>query len=262
MRRPAFPLLIFALLVAGFWTWGYGDRHWSYFGVAGLCFAGSIVATYYLLWGLSMASVLVRALIALVPVGFFTLGLILVVLRLDLEESRIAQALIAAVVVAGGWVVAYLTGEWRRVGIEQERRRDVVRAVITELELIADHGKRADWDVAIKRAKDDFRKHAKHDVFIFYGHQFITLKRLVAQIEVLRWSQIRAVMDVFQALDRLERMETKMDSDAFRALPKQRREDGLVRYLTLHSQIPKLAKAALEKLRNEGPFHGWFRDVR
>jgi len=246
-RRWVISLIVVILIgVAGLALQESGVSVW-FNVIAGGCIALALIGGYYLLLGLSMAAVLVRATFAIVPVGLFAGGLIYTVLQFDTLEPREAQALIAAIVVAAGWIVAYLTGEWRRVGTEQERRRDIVRAVMTELELIADHGKRAKWDQAIESEQDNFRKSAQYDVFIFYGQQFVTLKRLVSQIEILRWDQIRPVMDVFQALDRLERMEKRMESEAFKALPKPRREKGLVRYLTLHAQVPKLAETAIKK---------------
>jgi len=200
VERVAFPLIIAAMVLAGLWAWGSGDLHPLLYGIGALAFTGAVVGVYYLLLGLSMAAVLVRSVLALIPVGMFAGGLIYFVLVSNALSERVSQALIAAVVVAAGWVVAYLTGEWRRVGAEHERRRDIIRAAITELELIADHGARADWDKAVESTRDQFRKNARHDVFIFYGHQYVTLKRLVEQIEILNWGQIRPVMDIYQAL--------------------------------------------------------------
>lgn len=260
-RRWGISLAVAALFIAAVVILrDHSGNLWYRVGAGG-CIALGLIGVYYLMLGLSMAAVLVRAVFALVPVGLFAGGLIYTVLQITTLDPRVAQGLIAAVVVAAGWIVGYMTSEWRRVSAEQERRRDVVRAAITELELIADHGRRADWDKVIADAQANFRKNARYDVFIFYGQQYITLKRLVDQIEVLRWGQIRSVMDIFQALDRLDRMETRMQSDAFAALPKTRREDALVRYLKIHGQIPGLAEGAVAALR-DGPFHGWLRHLR
>lgn len=255
--RPAFPLVILGLVFAGFWALEQPQANVIFGIVAGLFFAAALVGVYYLCLGLAMASVLVRAIFALIPVTLLTGSVVAVVLRFELD-TQITRALIAAVVIAAGWVVGYMTAEWRRVSADQERRRDIVRAAITELELIADHGGRADWDKAMAEVRKNFSMQARYEVFIFYGHQFGTLRRLVEQIEILRWEQIRPVMDVYQALDRLERMEHQIRSEAFHKLPKTRRQEGLLRYLKLNSQIPAVANAAVAALRN-GPFQGWLK---
>lgn len=260
-RRWAISLIVVALTLAAWLALQQSDISVWYNVFAGGCVAIALIGVYYLLVGVSMAAVLVRAVFALVPVGLFAGGLIYTVLQIDALEPRVAQALIAAVVVASGWVVAYMTGEWRRVGTEQERRRDLVQASITELELISEHGRIPDWDAVIEETRAAFRKNARHDVFVFYGHQFITLKRLVDQIEVLKWRQIAPVMHAYQSLDRLERMEERMHSEAFAALPKYRREEGIVRYLKISAAVPDRADNAIKALR-DGPFQGWLRNLR
>lgn len=222
---------------------------------------GAVFAAYYLLFGLTRAAVLVRTLIVLVPVGIGAAGLVLAVLGWQGLDPDVTRALIAAVVVAAGWVVTYMTGEWRRVSLDQERRRDLIRAAITELELIRDHGRRVNWEAAIAEVETAFARQARYDLHIFHGQQYRTLRRLVDQIEVLTWRQIRPVMDAFQALDRLSQMETQMQGDAFRSLPKPRRRDGAVRYLTLLQELPQLADVAVMALR-DGPFQGWVRGVQ
>lgn len=260
-RRWGISLTILALCGASWWALQRSDISVWYNVFAGGCIALALIGVYYLLLGLSMAAVLVRAVFAVVPVGLFAGGLIYTILHIDAIEPRVAQALIAAVVVAAGWVVGYMTGEWRRVSADQERRRDIVRAVITELELIAEHGRIADSEQVIEDVKEAFRKNARYDVFIFYGHQYLTLRRLVDQIEVLEWRQIAPIMYVFQSLDRLDRMEQRMHTAEFAALPKQRREDGITRYLKIWGKVPDLADNAIAALR-DGPFQGWLRNLR
>lgn len=262
MHRPAFPLLIGAVVLAGLWAWDSRDTSVVGLGAVSIVFYMiAVVGVYYLLIGLRMAKVLIGAILAVVPVGLFSGTLIALILSVqDGFEARIVQALIAAVVVASGWVIAYLTAEWSRVGAEQERRRDIIRAAISELELIQKHSEIADWDKAIADATDQLRD-PDHRVFIYYGHQYATLRRLVDQIEVLEWEQITAVMEAFQALDRLDRMQERMDSDAFVALPVARRKEGLLRFLRLHAQISGLSQNAITALRN-GPFQGWARHLK
>ena len=255
------PLSLVVLLASGaLAVWAGLQAHtlgqWGFGGLAAVSAGLAIFLLYYLLFGFKLASVLVRTGMALVPVGGLSFALIYGVLQIPGLDPDVTRALIAAVIVAAGWVVGYLTSEWRRVGNEQERRRDLIRAAISELELIIKHMKTADWDQAITDAEVNFAKSARYDVFVFYGHEYSTLKRLVDQVEVLSWAQIEPVMDLYQVLDRLDRMEAKMELESFRALPKQRREAALVRYLKLNALVLDLAQAAVDALR-DGPFRGW-----
>lgn len=261
MRHWALLLLIFAFSAGGIGVLIEGaGAQWSVV-LSGVSFAIALLFAYYLLLGLSMAAVLLRALFSLVPIGLLAGGVIFLVLQSDAFAERETQALIAAIVVAAGWVVTYLTGEWRRVGAEQERRRDLIEATITELELISVFGRTADWDQVIADTRKAFRMNARYDVFVFYGNQFDTLKRLVSQIEVLEWRQISPVLQVYQALDRLERMEERMHTEGFKNLPKQRREDGAIRYLKVSADIPNSAENAVKALK-DGPFQGLLKRLR
>lgn len=221
----------------------------------GAAVAATVGGAYCLLLGFSTAAIFARAALALVPIGGLAVALILSLDQIDGLGGVDRRALIAAIVVAAGWVVGFVTAEMRRVGQEQERRRDLIRAVISEVELIASHGRKNDWQASIGAVEAEFQKDRRYQAFIFYGHNFATLRRLVDQIEVLRWRQIRSVMDLYQLLDRLDRMEDRIASDAFRALPWDRRQAGLVRFLTLQSQVPSIADDALMSLR-DGPFNG------
>lgn len=216
---------------------------------------------YYLLSGMSVLAVFVRAILALVPIGGAAALILLQFVNSDWLDDGETRALIAATVVAAGWIVAFVTGEWRQANAEQERRRDMIRAAITEIELIASFGQRADWDDLITRTEKNFHLDRRYSVFIFYGHQFSTLKRLVEQVEILAKHQIRPTMDFFQLLDRLERMESKMSSDAFRDLPWERRQEAVIRYLRMQSEVPNVALQATKALKDR-PFHGILRRMK
>jgi len=260
---PRWPLLfvIAAFCAAGYYAPLHGAGALWAWGITAFCGLCVVVIAYYLAIGTAMTAVLIRAILALIPVGLLTGALIFGVLRIDVLDTQVTRALIAAVIVAAGWVVGFMTSEWRRTSAEQERRRDLIQATITELELIASFVRTADWDQVIEDTRSAFRKQARYDVFVFYGNQFMTLKRLVAQIEILKWQQISPVMQVFQLLDRLEQMEARMNEEKFNALPKSRREEGLVRYLKLSADIAETADKAVAALRN-GPFQGWLKRLR
>ncbi len=229
-------------------------------GDAGLYITFALVGlaigwVYYQLVGEVVARVFLRAALALVPVAMVATVLVLFVVRNSGLEPDVQRALIAAIAVAAGWVVTYVTAEWRRVATEQERRRDIVEAVITEVELIRKFGQRMDWTSASDEMIADFHKDRRHRIFIYYGQQYGTLKRLVGQIEILRRVQIGPVMDLFQALDRIDRMQDRMENEGFHNLDWSRRLAAGKRYLTLNEEIPSLCDAALVALK-KGPFAG------
>ncbi len=216
---------------------------------------------YYGLAGVSVLAVFLRAILALLPIGLVAAGLIFLVTQIDGLGDTETRAIIAAIVVAAGWVVGFVTTEWRTATQEQERRRDMVKAALTEVELIVSHGERADWDAVIRETKEAFYKDKRYQAFVYYGHQFGTLRRLVEQIEILHETQIRAVMDFFQLLDRLDRMEERMATQEFAKLTSERREAGLIRYLKMQRAVPKVGRKAADALRAQ-TFQGWMRHIK
>lgn len=251
--------LLFLVLFCGFGSVYFVELaqagYWgAWFGVA-VCISFGLGLIYYLLAGFAVVSVIVRTLLTVVPVGALAAAIILIIMSLLTVDINLQRALIAATVVASGWVVTFVTGEWRALNQEQERRRDIIQAAIVEVELIADHGRLADWNASMTKIKDSFFADRRYQVFIYYGHQFVTLRRLVEQVEILQKHQIRPVMDLFQILDRLERMEARISDAAYATLPWERREAGVLRFLELQSKVPDLADNAVEALKN-GPFFG------
>lgn len=226
--------------------------------LAALLWVAALGCLYYVLAGLAVVAIFLRAALAFVPVAALSYLLVVQVVQSDLLGSGEKRALIAAVAVAGGWVVAFVTGEMRQTNQEQERRRDIIRATLAEVDLMVDWARPIDWSRARTDMEENFRRDRNYAVFVAYGHQFETLKRLVAQIEILGKHQIARVTDFFQLLDRLERMETQMRSDLFQTLPWERRRATVLRYLELQSQVADAGEVAAQALR-ERPFHGWMR---
>lgn len=218
----------------------------------------AIGTLYYLLSGLAVVAVFVRAALAFVPIAAIAGALIYWLVGAAWLAEEEERALIAATVVAAGWVVAFVTGELRQVNQEQERRRDIIRATLAEIDLIVDWADPIDWAAAINDMKDNFYKNRNYQVFVFYGHQYGTLRRLTAQIEILSKPQILPVTELFQLLDRMERMEVRMGEEIFAKLPWQRRQQAVIRYLELQAKVPAAGRIAAEALRNR-PFHGLLR---
>lgn len=250
----AYALLILTLAGALLYWLGAPAASFLVIGVLGFG------ALYYLLSGLAVAAVFVRAALAFVPIAGVAGGLIYWLVKVEWLEQEEERALIAATVVAAGWVVAFVTGELRQVNQEQERRRDIIRAALAEIDLIVDWAAPIDWTRAIEDMKDNFFKNRSYQVFVFYGHQFGTLQRLTSQIEILSKPQIMPVTEFFQLLDRMERMEARMGEDAFANLHWERRQQAVIRYLELQAKVSGAGRIAADALRNR-PFHGLLRQL-
>lgn len=222
--------------------------------------AGAGALIYYAFAGVSVLAIFLRALLAFMPVAGLAGGLIFWLIQADILEDAEERALIAAIVVAAGWVVAFVTGEMRQVNQEQERRRDMIRAALEEIDLILEWAKPVEWDKAQTQMRQNFFNDRRYAVFVAYGHQFGTLKRLTDQIEILSQHQIQDVMGFFQLLDRLERMEARMSEATFQNLPWQRRETAVLRYLELQSQVYDTGLKAYNSL-NDSPFQGLVRHI-
>jgi len=250
-------LLIASLILVIVVMWDLEAPLWAFAGLGILAAIGA----YYALAGMAVLTIFLRAGLALVPIGGIAAAIMYWVSGSDLIKPDEVRALIAATAVAAGWGVTFVTGEWRRVAQEQERRSDMIRAVISEVELILKHSQKPDWEQTIENLKTEYEKDRRYRAFIFYGHNYVTLRRLVEQIEVLDWPQIGAVINFFQLLDRLDRIQDRINSEEFHALPWERRQAGMVRYLTLQSQVAQEAERALAALRN-GPFLGYLKRLR
>ncbi len=230
-------------------------------GLLLLVWAGSVASVYYLLAGSSVLAIFVRAILALFPIGGVTAVLIYVVLTyVDLSEDS-KRAVVAAIVVAAGWVVAFVTTEWRMATDEQERRRDVIRAALTEVELIVRLAQDVDWAARRRDIAEAFFRDRRYAVFVMYGDQFETLRRLAAQIEILNRAQIRPVLEFYQILSRLAQIEENISSTSFASLSPERREAIVLHYIEMRSAVPEIGGRARDAL-GTGPFHGLLRRLK
>lgn len=219
---------------------------------------GALGCFYFALAGMAIVAIFLRAALALLPIGILAGAIIYGIVQADILGDAETRAVVAAVVVAAGWVVAFVTGELRQTNLEQERRRDVVRAALVEVQQIIAATSPTDWDKVEEHTKREFFNDRRYEVFVMYSQQFKVLTRLVDQIEILRKGQIERVMALFQLLDRLSEMETRFDMDAFKALPWERRQDAVLRYIKLQRQVPAAAVKAEDALK-DAPFWGWLR---
>lgn len=225
---------------------------------AALCWLLAGVWAYYLLDGLEPLLTLIRAVLVLLPIGGLATLLIGALVASEVfpsSEHRTLQALIAGIVVAAGWVTTFVTGEWRRMTMERERRGDMIVATRDEIALIKKFNERADWPGIRQEISDQYRKDSRYQAFIAYGPEYSTLKRLVEQVEILRQDQIEAVKSLYQLLDRIDQTHAAIHSDDFKTLPADRREKTVMRYLSLYESVSVTAEKALSVLSDE-PYPG------
>lgn len=250
-------LALFLALCFGLLAFGASAQGWPGWLAAllGICALGCV---YFALAGMAIVTIFLRATLALLPIGILAAAIINVVVQSGILADGETRAVVAAIIVASGWVVAFVTGEMRQTNLEQERRRDIARAALVEVQQIIAATSKTDWDVAEAQTKEQFHKDHRYEIFVMYSLQFKVLSRLVDQIEILRKSQIERVMALYQLLDRLNDMEQRFDTEGFKSLPWQRRQEAVLRYIGLQRKVPVAAEKAEAALK-DAPFWGWLR---
>lgn len=223
--------------------------------------AFALACIYYALAGMAVVAIFLRAILAMLPIGAAAGAIIYFVISRDILETEETRAVIAAIVVAAGWIVAFVTGEMRQTNLQQERRRDTIRAALVEIQQILAATAPTRWDDIAKETKAEFEKDSDYVIFVMYAPQFSVLKRLIEQVEILHKDQIERVMALYQLLDRIEEIEERFDMEQFKSLPWQRRQKVVLRYIELQKKVPTAAERAEAALK-DAPFWGLLRRLR
>jgi len=201
---------------------------------------------YYLLEGSATLHVMIRALCALLPVALGVFLLTVLIQRGgEPPESRI---MIAAVVVAGGWVVGFITQELRRVDEREEKRRDLIKALKAEIRPIITLNKKIDWKDAEEKAKRDFASDPNFVPFLVFLHDTDVLRRVVSEINLLDRDQIDDIYAFFHLMDKIRQVAVRLESDAYSEMIAERRKDVYLRLLRMHGLVAETGEAALEAL--------------
>ncbi|MEL6914235.1 MAG: hypothetical protein AAFP13_07015 [Pseudomonadota bacterium] len=253
MHQRVVGLLIFAV-AGGLFFYALpaatGDVRWLGLGVSLLAAMGCV---YYWLTGGGTVFVLSRAFVALVPVAVIAVFLTLAVAQgEDPTENRI---LIAAIVVAGGWIVGFVTQELRRLDERLEKRRDLTKALRAEVQAIVELNRKFDWEEAIAEARKDFAGDEDFVPFLLYFHETDVLRRVVAEIDILRNEQIEEVYAFFHLMHKIRQIAERLEGKNYRELPARRRQTVYIRLLRLHGEIVDTGVRALSALDKE-PFGG------
>lgn len=170
------------------------------------------------------------------------------------SEIRIRQALIAATIVAAGWLVTFLVQEYRRESDREERRDDVRRAIRTEIELHYIDVHDTDWNALRDRMSNEFYKDSRFVPFAPRRNRDRFLSVAIARVELLSESQIVEVMRYYELAERLELMNEDMRSEKFAEMNAARRESMALRFLSLEETCMKYALEAIKSLSPPGYF--------
>ncbi|WP_375175668.1 hypothetical protein [Pseudooceanicola sp.] len=246
-------LAVIGLLVAT--DSGVADRYRQ----IGAAASGAIVLliVHSLLVPKLLRRVLVRTVQILLPVAVVVVLVVIALVSIPDLDRWTLGALIAATIAVAGWLVTFLTQEMRRAQEAHDRREDMIGALIAEIENILKFSNllTQSLDRVLDDVKAKFAADATYEPFILYGHDFSTLKRVMAEIEILHDDQIIKVQNLFHVLDRLERIEASVRTPEFRGLPQDRKRDAIIRYMTIQAQVPKACSKALVELDGQAFGH-------
>lgn len=244
--------------VAGLLVIGQGviakDR-WYY--DAGLFVLGSVFGTAIYVWiaGPIVAFVLWRAFLALVPVGAVATGFIYALLSIDSFDldDRILAGLIAAIVVAAGWIVGFVTQELRRNDERDELRGDLVEALEVEIAFMIARGDKVDWSHEVQRAKAAFFKDSRYVPYVHLRLPAEALGKIQENIELLHKDQIEAVSAYAHLVNETRQLTTRISDPSYASLDPKRREQVFVFWLGLQERLSAAGSDALDALATKAP---------
>lgn len=214
------------------------------------------------LWGLSLAvaeqsptfGLMLRMMWVLLVLGTLGIALAASVAGMwpDGADIQLLAASIAAIAVGLGWLASPMMQELRRSEERDERRRDLLSACVREIASNARFAAHLDCKAAFEEVRAQFDKDEDYKVFVLFQRDFTTLRRLVAEIDLLRTSEIQPVLDAYQLMIRLEQIEVAMLGEAFANLPIERRQKAVEIYYNLLGVLPEESITVLEDLNEAG----------
>lgn len=172
-------------------------------------------------------------------------------------KTGISQALIAATVVASGWLVTFLVQEYREESERQRRRIDVQRAVRTEIELHYRDVEDTDWNGLKSRMDADFTNDKAYRPFIPRRERDRYFSVVIDSIDLLSDTQIVDVMRYYELVGRLELMNADLRSENYEEMGTDRKKAMALRFLALEETAAKYAHAAIRSLSNESYFRSF-----
>lgn len=161
-------------------------------------------------------------------------------------EPRILQALVAALVIAGGWLTTAIFAELEKARTKAERMRDFHKAIYAEIRdslvVLASEGE------AVRQSEMLIARMQEDPDFV----PFIPLERhdrvfaaLIEDIEVLPRQTIDAIVAYYSLLGSIEALATDMRSNRYRCLQQARRILIYTDYAAMRSRAYQLGTYAL-----------------
>ena len=228
----------------------------------GLILSGSIfgVAIYVWVAGPIVAFVLWRAFLALVPVAAVSALLVYILLSIEAIDldTRILAGLIAAIVVAAGWIVGFVTQELRRNDERDELRGDLIEALQVEIAFMIARGEKVDWDREVERATTSFFKDGRYVPYVHLRLPADALSKIQENIELLDKDQIEAVSAYAHLVNETRQLTTRIADPSYARLDTERRKQVFVFWLGLQKRIPDAGENAL-KVLSKRPVRGLIR---
>src|SRR5690606_38142922 len=148
---------------------------------------------YGMVSGLAVLFVVWRAALALIPVGALAGGVIYLVWGHLGDDDELLKALIAGIVVAGGWVAGFVTQELRRADGRDERCDDLMAALEVEIGFVVKKSRAANWAKEQERLAEEFRRDSDYVPYIHLRLPTEALDRIMANVEILPKSHIESV---------------------------------------------------------------------
>lgn len=192
-----------------------------------------------------------RTLLVLAPFVVVTASVILFVIAPSAALGELRAAAIAGLVVATGWIVAYLSQELRRLEERQERSRDLIRALRVEIRFELERSETVDWAETARKAKESFAADPQFRPLIPLRTRDHSIRRIADNIELLSDRQIPPVMSYYRMIDEIQQFIAATQSDAYEALDAGRREALFLGLIGLEERLAERSRAALSVLMDE-----------
>lgn len=166
----------------------------------------------------------------------------------------VVAAVVSAIVTGLGWIV----GHERERAVEERRRRDKIvdmqKALRAEIRTRLDQLTESELEAHLAAMRA--RMAAEPDFFPFPPREAedVVFTAMVETIDLLPTGSVEAVVSCYAQLGAVAAFAEDLRSDAFRALPKARRDDAYGHFIAMKVRAREKCEAALGALGREiGP---------
>lgn len=179
-----------------------------------------------------------RGLAVMLPVFTVVAVVVAIVVALDLDDWRVTQAVVAAVVVAAGWFAGFLLRESGQQLARAEKLRDIHRALYAEISHnLVNLGER---DALIGFGNDMVRRMAGPDAYLPLvprEKNDTIFQAMVEDLSILPRTSIDPIVQYYSQLAAHDALVEDMRGEAFRALAPWRRAEIYADYIGLRLNL-------------------------